>query len=210
MAIIGDSERWSVALLDAFGVVAAVIETVWPVCRADFHARRTENYITRRLIRRIRRDERIRDSFLQVESQRELLDDDPDTDTGPEGYLDISILFWVGRNNLCLAIECKRLNVRNKKGERDSLAHEYVRKGMMRFVNRKYAPDLPLGGMIGYVMDGDIAFAFAAVKAKIRADAAALSCDLARSRDLAPPQSFLTMHNRSPVEIELRHLLLPV
>ena len=139
-----------------------------------------------------------------------MLDDDPDTDTGPEGYLDISILFWVGRNNLCLAIECKRLNVRNKKGERDSLAHEYVRKGMMRFVNRQYAPDLPLGGMIGYVMDGDIAFAFAAVKAKIRADAAALSCDLARSRDLVPPQSFLTMHNRSPVEIELRHLFLPV
>jgi len=210
MAIIGESERWSAALLDAFGVVAAVIETVWPVCSADFHPRRTENYITRRLIRRIRRDDRIRDSFLQVESQRELLDDDPDTDTGPEGYLDISILFWVGRNNLCLAIECKRLNVRNKKGERDSLAHEYVRKGMMRFVNRQYAPDLPLGGMIGYVMDGDIAFAFAAVKAKIRADAAALSCDLARSRDLVPPQSFLTMHNRSPVEIELRHLFLPV
>jgi hypothetical protein len=210
MSIIGDSERWAVALLDAYGTVAAVIETVWPVCRVTFHARRTENYITRRLVRRIRRDERIRDSFLQIESQRELLDDDPDTDSGPQGYLDISILFWVGRDNLCLAIECKRLNVLNKKGERDSLAQEYVRKGMMRFVNAQYAPYLPLGGMIGYVMDGDTAFAFSAVKAKIQADAGLLSCDLRRSRDLAPPQSFVSVHNRSPVPIELRHILLPV
>jgi hypothetical protein len=93
MPIIGDSKGWVVALLSAYGTVAAVIETVWPVCRVSFHARRTENYITRRLVRRIRRDERIRDSFLQIESQRELLDDDPETDTGPRGYLDISILF---------------------------------------------------------------------------------------------------------------------
>ena len=210
MSIIGDSERWAVALLDAYGTVAAVVETVWPACRVGFHARRTENYITRRLVRRIRRDERIRDSFLQVESQRELLDDDPDTDTGPQGYLDISILFWVGRDNLCLAIECKRLNVINKRGERDSLAQEYVRKGMMRFVNGQYAPDLALGGMIGYVMDGDTEFAFSAVRAKIQADATPLSCDLNRSRDLAPPRSFVTAHDRSPVPIDLMHVLLPV
>jgi hypothetical protein len=210
MAIIGDSERWAAALLDAYSTVAEVIATVWPACRAIRHAGRTENYITRRLIRRIRRDERIRDSFLQVDSQRELLDDNPDIDSGPQGYLDISILFWVGRDNLGLAIECKRLNVRNKKGERDSQAHEYVRKGMMRFVTGQYALDLPLGGMIGYVMDGDTAFAFSAIKAKIQADAALLACDLSRSRDLAPPESFLTMHNRSPIPIELRHILLPV
>jgi hypothetical protein len=210
MAIIGDSERWAAALLEAYSTVAAVIATVWPACRANCHAHRTENYITRRLIRRIRRDERIRDSFLQVDSQRELLDDDPDSESGPQGYLDISILFWVGRDNLCLAIECKRLNVLNKKRERDSKAQDYVRKGMMRFVNAQYAPDLPVGGMIGYVMDSDIAFAFSAVKAKIQADAALLACDLRRSRDLTTPTSFLTVHNRSPIPIELRHILLPV
>jgi hypothetical protein len=109
-----------------------------------------------------------------------------------------------------LAIECKRLNVLNKKGERDSLAQEYARKGMMRFINSQYAPALPLGGMIGYVMDGDTTFAFDAVKAKIRADAGLLACDFSRSRDLAPPESFVTAHNRSPVPIELRHILLPV
>ena len=210
MPIIGDSDRWGAALSDTYSIIAAVIETVWPICRTNFHAQRTENYITRRLIRRIRCDERIRDSFLQVDSQRKLLDDDPDTDTGPKGYLDISILFWVGRNNLCLAIECKRLNVIKKHGQRDSLAQDYVQKGMMRFVNAQYAPDLPLGGMIGYVMDGDVPFAFAAIKGKIQAEATALSCDLQRSRDLSPPQSFLTVHNRLPLPIGLRHLLLPI
>lgn len=210
MAIIGDSERWAAALFDVYNTIAEVIATVWPACRATCDAERTENYITRRLIRRIKRDERIRDSFLQVDSQRELLDDDPDSNSGPQGYLDISISFWFGRDNLCLAMECKRLNVRNKKGERDSQAHEYVRKGMMRFVTGQYASDLPLGGMIGYVMDGDTAFAFSAIKARIRADAALLACDLNRSRDLAPPESFSTFHNRSPIPIELRHILLPV
>ncbi|MGA8029253.1 MAG: hypothetical protein WB992_19100 [Bryobacteraceae bacterium] len=210
MAIIGDSERWAVALLDAHGTVAAVIESIWPLCRTSLKARRTENYITRRLVRWIRRDDRIRDSFLQVESQRELLEDDPDPDCGPQGYLDIAILFWVGRDNLCLAIECKRLNVLDKDGQRDSLANEYVRKGMLRFVTGQYAPDLPVGGMIGYVMDGDMPFAFSAVKGKIQADATLLACDLSRSRDLVPPHSFVTAHSRSSVPVELRHLLLSV
>ena len=115
MAIIGDSEHWAAALLDAYSAISEVITTVWPACRAICHAGRTENYITRRLIRHIRRDERIRDSFLQVDSQRELLDDDPDSDSGTQGYLDISISFWVDCDNLCLALECKRLNVRIKK-----------------------------------------------------------------------------------------------
>lgn len=210
MAIIGDSERWAVALIDVYEIVAAVIDTVWPACRLVIHAQRTENYITRRLVRYIRSDERIRNSFLQVESQRELLEQDPDADSGPQGYLDISILFWAGRDSLCLAIECKRLNVRNKNGRRDPLAKQYVRNGMLRFVKGQYAPGLSLGGMIGYVMDGDVSFAFSAVKARIQLDAALIACDLNRSHDLVPPQSFCTAHTRASLALELRHLLLGV
>lgn len=53
------------------------------------------------------------------------------------------------------AFECKRLNVR-KGNRRSSLATEYVDEGLVRFVDDKYAAGLHAGGMIGYVMDGDL------------------------------------------------------
>lgn len=53
------------------------------------------------------------------------------------------------------SIECKRLRVHLTNGFR-SLAGEYVREGMYRYFSGKYALNLDQGGMLGYVMDGDI------------------------------------------------------
>ena len=33
---------------------------------------------------------------------------------------------------------------------------EYVTDGMQRFIDRKYSPEVRHGGMLGYVLDGDI------------------------------------------------------
>src|SRR5690606_20758675 len=48
-----------------------------------------------------------------------------------------------------------------------SLAGPYVEEGVVRYVTAKYSEKLPYGCMIGYVMDGDSAFAFQQLKSAI-------------------------------------------
>jgi hypothetical protein len=53
------------------------------------------------------------------------------------------------------SLECKLLNRTDRQGRWFSLAGEYIDEGVMRYVNEQYAGGMN-GGMIGYVMDGDI------------------------------------------------------
>ena len=48
-------------------------------------------------------------------------------------------------------------------GRRRSLSGEYVKNGMMRYVEGKYAGGLDKGGMLGYVMDGEVSSAIGSV-----------------------------------------------
>ena len=108
---------------------------------------------------------------FHIVSQYELIAGDLTQDPDPVGYVDVGILFSVGLEEVCLFIECKRLNVNGA-----SLATEYVSKGMMRFVTGQYAPDLPIGAMIGYVMDGQVPEALDSVIRQIRSHLPALRC----------------------------------
>jgi hypothetical protein len=82
----------------------------------------------------------------------------------------------------------------------------------MRFVTEQYAEGLPVGCMLGYVMDGDLPFALQQVHAAIKAEATAL-----RARggivngDITPSvERFRTDHDRDvSAQIEVRHVLLP-
>ena len=98
---------------------------------------------------------------------------------------------------------CKRLNVKGA-----SLAREYVREGMMRFVTGKYSPELPIGGMIGYVMDGNVEAASRSVIEQIVSGSNELRCTEDSVIFLARPDHFSTVHARNPITIELRHQLL--
>jgi hypothetical protein len=71
-------------------------------------------------------------------------------------------------------LEAKRLNA-TVSGASKSLADEYVKNGMQRFVDRKYSPQVRHGGMLGYVLDGDIPRAIANVGNCISLHHAALS-----------------------------------
>lgn len=83
----------------------------------------------------------------------------------------VDLRFSTGyREDVYFAFECKRLNVRSAGGHRRSLAGAYVEQGIMRFVTEKYGRGLDKGGMLGYVMDGDVASAMAAVDARVRAE----------------------------------------
>ena len=111
-----------------------------------------------------------------------------------------------------LAYECKRLNVVREDGKR-SLAREYVMDGLSRFITRQYAENLPVGCMLGYVVDGDLKSAASSVRAKI------VECcqDVALIREprddvaIGEATRFYSRHRRGANggEIEVRHARLP-
>jgi hypothetical protein len=221
VSVVGSSREWLAAVDGIQQKVIEAIERVWPGCQERLGAtgaaagalewpatESREDPITRCLVVSLRRDRVIRELPFMIESQRELLSDGFGGEVVPVGYLDMAILFVVGYSKACLSFECKRLNVRKKNGGRDSLAFQYIAKGMMRFVEGKYSPEVPVGGMIGYVMDGDLDKAYRAIRRQITKHALKLRCR--RVDDIGKPRYFVTEHARAMMPIELRHLLLSV
>ncbi len=97
---------------------------------------------------------RIQDVEVDIEQEQET------------GRKDIAF-FPALRGDIYFCLECKRLHV-VEDGESRAYASEYVRQGMTRFVSRQYSPFVRHGGMLGYVLDGDIARAIKNVEKNIR------------------------------------------
>lgn len=90
-----------------------------------------------------------------------------DTDLAKEtGRKDI-VFFPSHKEEIYLCLEAKRLNA-VVSGVRRSLADEYVKEGMQRFVDRKYARFVRHGAMLAYVLDGDTDRAIRNVENNIR------------------------------------------
>jgi hypothetical protein len=135
-----------------------------------------------------------------------------DTDLAKEaGKKDI--VFFPGHDaDFYFCLEAKRLNVRVS-GVMRSLADEYVKEGMHRFVTGKYSRHVHHGGMLGYVLDGDVPRAMSNVLDNIRRHHAALGMDAPgewiesphRPGDLHAKQ---TDHRRSHTALpfQLQHL----
>jgi hypothetical protein len=78
-----------------------------------------------------------------------------DTDLAKEtGRKDIVFFPSLQEQEIYFCLEAKRLNA-VVSGVRRSLADEYVKEGMQRFVERKYARFVLHGAMLAYVLDGD-------------------------------------------------------
>jgi hypothetical protein len=110
-----------------------------------------------------------------------------------------------------LPYECKRLNVIHS-GSRSSLATPYVGEGLTRFVTEQYSEGLPLGCMLGYVIDGDLPFALKQIHAAINAQKHPLLLTDGPSPGTAVQgiERFATGHQRaSKSQIEVRHVLIP-
>ncbi|MFI5394012.1 MAG: hypothetical protein ACHQ9S_00640 [Candidatus Binatia bacterium] len=161
MPVSGDPRLW----LDSFspGLIPQIIQLVLTSWDAFEKPGRSEKEvpITRRFRSFLkRRKNALRE--LPVRIDRESVEDDPNTGN-ERGRIDIRFTEGYScREEVYFAFECKRLNVPTKTGCR-SLAREYVTQGMMRFVTAQYAAGLEHGGMIGYVLDGNVGKAVAAV-----------------------------------------------
>ena len=111
-----------------------------------------------------------------------------------------------------LAYECKRLNVTGADGARRSQASAYVGDdGVMCFVTEKYAEGLPIGCMIGYVMDGDLDSAYSRIRAVMTKErrAVGLQGDFRPQDPIGQFKRFATDHVSGDKSIEILHALLP-
>lgn len=114
-----------------------------------------EDDITINLIDRFHLDAVIRRIFHHWEYQYEPFGHDENGVAFSKGKIDF-VVFWDQQREKYLAYEAKRLNVKTKYGSVSSLATAYVTEGLTRFVTEQYSKGLPVGCMLGYVLDGNI------------------------------------------------------
>ncbi len=113
---------------------------------------RFENLITKKLCAHLRNNKDRDKHFFRIDWESPNLNKKGDT----LGRVDLKVTDGNCDEHIYFSIECKRLHVTFPSGRFCSLAPEYVKEGMYRYFNGQYAIGLNKGGMLGYVMDGDI------------------------------------------------------
>lgn len=206
--LLGDVQGWVNNFVSFDDRFLERIAAAWPACMAVLPEQPGEDDITINLVDRLAKDVVVRRLCHWVEYQFEPFGLSADGSKFSKGIIDIAVLFDWDRERY-LAYECKRLNVING-GSRSSLATVYVTQGMMRFLTEQYVEQLPVGCMLGYVLDGDVPFAHSRI-----ADAIGGHAPLALAEGPTPLaaieaiERFRTRHTRpTGSQIELRHALL--
>ena len=141
------------------------VVAVWPRCLAIMPPQPDEDTITINLVNLLQRDPDTRSRFHWIEFQYEPFGYTPEGTAYSKGRVDMAVILDQDRDTY-LAYECKRLNER-RDGSRRSLARQYVMDGLSRFTTGQYSENLPVGCMLGYVVDGDVKHAALSVRAKI-------------------------------------------
>ncbi|WPE22210.1 hypothetical protein ShzoTeo12_34250 [Shinella zoogloeoides] len=205
--LIGDMEGWVDSFVSFDDRFLERIAAAFPACMAVLPEQPGEDDITINLVDRLAKDAVVRRLCHWVEYQFEPFGLAPDGSKYSKGIIDIAVLFDWERERY-LAYECKRLNVIHA-GNRSSLATAYVTQGMMRFLTEQYAENLPVGCMLGYVLDGDVTFAQARLAGAIGGHVPlALIDGPAPLAAVEAIERFRTRHTRpAGSEIELRHAL---
>jgi hypothetical protein len=139
-----------------------------------------EDNITVELCRALRKNRTARQLMFQIDTQQVELEPTPGEDLG---RLDIAFRPLIPREDIYFCLETKRLNV-VKDGKTRAYASEYVMFGMLRFVTGQYSRAVRHGGMVAYVLDGDVSRAMSNVEANIRTQHSALC--------MTPPGEFLS------------------
>jgi hypothetical protein len=208
--MIGDPQLWKDRFITIDERLLARILHLWPSCLAPLPQQPDEDTITINLVHLLAKDSVVRSICHWVEYQYEPFGVHPTGARFSKGIIDLAVLLDWERETY-LPYECKRLNVIHN-GSRSSLATPYVAEGLVRFVTEQYAEGLPLGFMLGYVIDGDLAFALKQIQTAVDAQKVLLLLtDGPRPGTVIQGiERFETGHQRaSKSQIEVRHVLLP-
>lgn len=209
----GDPSLWSeVFPQDLIPQILDMVLSVWAGVTKP--PRRTREVpITQRFLTALKEDKNMRQA-VPVRISRECVEDD--MRTGRElGRIDLCFIPANRcREQVYFAFECKRLNAIYKRG-RNTLAPAYVKQGMMRFIKSQYASRLYEGGMIGYVMDGDLVSAINAVDRNVKRHHITLKMKPPGGLSLSsvlPAHSSTkeTSHNLGKREFIIHHVFLPI
>ena len=209
--LVGNPKEWVARFRSLDDRFLECILAVWARCVALLPGEPDENTITINLVGILSRDVKARRLFHDLAYQHEPFGYATDGWLYSKGKIDMVLLLDQERERY-LAYECKRLNVPQAGGTR-SLATQYVLKGVLRFITEQYAADLPVGCMLGYVLDGNVNTARSKVCAAI--DSHKGEIGLAREPMDKPPMGAIgrlsTLHCRlsNGAYIEIRHALLP-
>jgi len=207
--IVGDPRDWKDRFITLDERLLQRILHLWPACVALLPGQPDEDTITINLVHLLSIDAVVRRICYFVTYQHEPFGTHPGGAKFSKGKIDIAVLLDQEREQY-LAYECKRLNVIHN-GTRASLATRYVNDGMMRFLTEQYSEGLPMGCMLGYVMDSDMTSALTQVFGAIAAQKTplALIAGPISGQPITGIERFSTDHQRpSKSNIELRHVLL--
>lgn len=209
--VVGDPSQWADHFTSIDDRLLGRIIALWPQCLTVLPQSPEEDVITFNLRSLLVKDAEARQIFYHLEYQFEPEGFTPDGLAFSKGQIDLAVLLDQGCTRY-LAYECKRLNV-HFSGGRESLATPYVKEGVKRFVTEQYAEGLPVGCMLGYVLDGDTEFALSRVNAAIEANKTEIGIVGApvSGTPVGSVVRFSTDHVRpdSGSEIHVRHSLLP-
>lgn len=209
--VVGDASYWVSHFTSIDDRLLARIIAVWPQCLSVLPSSPEEDQITFNLRSILTKDAEARLIFYHLEYQFEPEGFTADGLAFSKGQIDLAVLLDQGCTRY-LAYECKRLNV-HFSGSRQSLATPYVNDGVKRFITEQYAQGLPVGCMLGYVLDGDTAFALARVHTAIDANKVdvGLTGGPTAAAAMGLVERFSTDHVRpgSGDAIHVRHAFLP-
>lgn len=209
--VVGDPSYWVSHFTSIYDRLLARIIAVWPQCLSVLPPSPEEDTITFNLRSILTKDAEARLIFYHLEYQFEPEGFTPEGLAFSKGQIDLAVLLDQGCTRY-LAYECKRLNV-HFSGSRQSLATPYVKEGVKRFITEQYAEGLPVGCMLGYVLDGDTAFALGRVRAAMETNKVdvGLAGGPTAAAAIGLVERFSTDHVRpgSGDAIHVRHSFLP-
>ena len=209
--VVGDPGIWADRFRSLDTRFLECVVALWPKCRKVLLDQPEEDTITINLVDVLLKDVNVRRIFYYIEYHYEPFGY-TELGTGySKGEIDLVVLLDQSRERY-LAYECKRLNV-SYDGKRHSLATKYVKDGVVRFVTEQYGEDLPVGCMLGYVLDGRVPEARLKVCAAIKVNKTliGLVSEPVQQQPVGSVKRFSSRHNRveNGKEIEIRHAFLP-
>jgi hypothetical protein len=163
VAIVGAPTDWADLIDPLVPQLLALVIAAWegmPPPALD----EGEDRITIALCRTLQQNRTARGLMFQIRTQVVELDPVPGEDFG---RMDIVFIPLVPREDIYFCLESKRLNV-VKDGEPRAYASEYVTFGMLRFVTGQYSKAVRHGGMIAYVLDGNVVRAMTNIENNMR------------------------------------------